>query len=166
MRRRLSFLAVICIVLGPVILITGLLRITQGIYEPLVCPEGSKVGTETTSTHYEMQGNTTSFDLMCTYPDGRSVNVTPKLLVGFCGAPLIGVLLFILAMRGSGSQPVPVSPAGAPMPPAVVSAQPAAEGAGSSSLSDRLRDLETAFNEGLLTQDEYEEQRKRLLDAM
>jgi hypothetical protein len=166
MRRLLFFLAAICIVLGPVILVTGLLPITQGIYEPLVCPEGSKVGTQTTSSHYAMQGNVTTFDLICTYPNGQSVNVSHKLLFGFCGAPLIGVLLIVLATIGRGSQPIPVPPGAAPMPPAVVSAQPTPEGAGSSSLSDRLRELETAFNEGLLTQDEYEEQRKRLLDAM
>lgn len=163
MRKLLIFLAVLCIVLGPVMLVTVLSPLTQGIYEPLICPEGSELVTETT-VQQDLRGTVIGFTPICTSPNGESVDVTGKMFIGFCGAPLIGGLLLVLGMSGGGKQPTPTTYVTTGMPVDTISPSPRPRVSGGSSLSERLKELEAAYDEGLLTRDEYEEQRQRLLD--
>jgi hypothetical protein len=164
-RKLLIFPAVLCIVLGPMILVTGLLPFTQKIYEPLLCPEGSEIGTDT-ATQTDLRGTVTAFYLVCTGPDGKRDDVTGKLFIGLCGAPLIGGLLLVLGLSGGGKQPTPTTYVTTGTPIDTISPSPRPRVSGGSSLSDRLRELEAAYDEGLLTRDEYEEQKQRLLDNM
>jgi hypothetical protein len=162
--KLLRFFALLLVIAGPVFLITSLMRSTQGIYESYYCPEGTEIGTETVVQN-DVRGNTTGFYLRCYDKNGRGKDATPKVLVGFCGAPIIGGLLLFLTFSGGESSSTTVPIGTTPEPSGKSHPGPAA-GDKDASLSDRLKQLEDAYKEGLLTESEFEEQKQRLLDSL
>jgi hypothetical protein len=162
--KLLRFIALLLVLAGPVFLITSLMRSTQGIYESYYCPEGTEIGTETVVQN-DVRGNTTGFYITCYDKNGRGTDVSPKVLVGFCGAPIIGGVLLGLSLLGGGSSSTTVPTGTTPDLSGKSHSQPAT-GDKDASLSDRLKQLEDAYREGLLTQSEFEEQKQRLLDSL
>lgn len=160
----LRLIALLFVLAGPALLITSLMRSTQKFYEPVYCPEGTELGTDVVVQN-DVRGNTTGFYLTCYDRHGRGTDATPKVLVGFCGAPIIGGLLLVLSFLG-GESPATAVPVGATPEPSSKSYPQPTTGDKDASLSDRLKQLEDAYQGGLLTQSEFEEQKQRLLDNL
>ncbi|MBL8165207.1 MAG: SHOCT domain-containing protein [Anaerolineae bacterium] len=171
----LGMVALCGLVVLPVLPFTADTQAIDAALQPLLCNSGETLRRDLYSSSYRPGETSFSMDVTCLDSDNRERDVTGQWMllsaVAFTAPFLIGLTLFIVGVSRATRRSLVASTTdfnqvlkatGFNMPPA----QTPVRTTNNPTLTQRLKELQEARDVGLITEQEFQQKRKELLDKM
>lgn len=166
----------LCVLVGlPVLPFTADNAMLDSVLQPLLCGAGETLRRDQYSTSYRPGEVRFSMEVYCVDGDNRERDATGQWIglsiIAFTAPFMIGILLFIFGLFRTARRSADRLTAGLSqgLGAAGLNASPAqgiVGAANNPTLTQRLKELQEARDAGLITEDEFQQKRRELVDRL